>query len=82
MAAPIQEAAGKAAARSRGVLGPLVAIVVVVVAQLFGESITPEEQTTLVQGVGDVIVKLGVIAGSVVGIYGRIRASQPINRVL
>lgn len=77
----VERAAERAAIRSRGVLGPAFAILAVVLAQGLGVSVSGEELSAITDGVSDLIVLLGVLAGAVVGIYGRVRAAGPIRRL-
>ena len=56
---------------SRGVIGPLVAAVCSLAA-IAGWSLDPEEWT-------EILLALVVLVGSVIGIWGRIRANRPIR---
>ena len=69
----------KLARQSRGILGPAFAIIVVVSAQIFDVEILPDTVESVIGGVEDILVTAGIVIGSVVGIIGRIRASDRIS---
>lgn len=73
---------GKAATRSMGVLGGAASILIVLASVVFDVQITPAETQEIIGDVGEVIVKLGLIASGVASIYGRLRASERVTRLL
>lgn len=72
---------GKAATRSMGVLGGAASILIVLASVIFDVTITPAETQEISGNVGEVIVKLGLIASGVASIYGRLRASERVTRL-
>lgn len=60
--------------QSKGTWGGLIAIAAGV-AGAFGYTITPDDQTWIVEAV----VSIATVAGGVLGVYGRIKASKTIK---
>lgn len=79
MAIDFNQEAGKAAAKSVGILGPAFAILIVLAKQLADVDILPEQVEAIVNGVSNWIISGGAILASLAGIYGRIRASEKIS---
>ena len=70
----------KPALKAKGVLGPLVAIGALAAGAFFGVEIDEQTQQLLVGQAEALIVGGLALAGSIVGIYGRIVARQPIGK--
>lgn len=79
MPSEIRLAAGKAASKSLTIWSSLSAIVGVLALHLFGVEIPVEQLDEIGAGLGDVIVKGGVVLSGLVSIYGRLRASERIQ---
>lgn len=81
--------AGKSALASRGIIGPIITAVSLVLGALFGVEVDESTQAEIA-GQTEVIVNstmaivsaAGAVIGLVLGIWGRIKAAKPITSVL
>lgn len=64
---------------SKGVLGPLVSVACLLLAALFGVQIDAGTQAVVVDQLTTAVIAIGVVVGSGIGIWGRIKASRRIG---
>jgi hypothetical protein len=70
---------GKPLWLSRGVMGPVVSVLALLIGVVGGVQVDAATQAIIVDQVVGLVSAAVVLIGSVVGIWGRIKARQPIK---